>query len=128
MLDDNQKKEIKTLIQEETRRLFDQPNAVKRSIKQRHLEAELIFRGLAADRPDGSTEVKSYFATDTEVFSLWNGTAWRTYALIPTSPQTYAASNVTTDRTYDADTVVVAELADIVGTLIVDLRTIGLVT
>ena len=34
----------------------------------------------------------------------------------------YAASNVTTDRTFDADTVLIAELADIVGTLIADLR------
>lgn len=41
--------------------------------------------------------------------------------------QTYAASNVTTDRTYDADVTTLAELADIVGTLIADLRAIGLV-
>lgn len=40
---------------------------------------------------------------------------------------TYAASNVTTDRAYDADTVLVAELADIVGTLIADLRAKGIV-
>jgi hypothetical protein len=41
--------------------------------------------------------------------------------------QTYTATNVTTDRSYDADTVLVAELADIVGTLIADLRAIGIV-
>lgn len=41
--------------------------------------------------------------------------------------QTYAESNVTADRTFDADTVAIAELADIIGTLIVDLRAIGLV-
>jgi len=41
--------------------------------------------------------------------------------------QTYAATNVTTDRAYDADTVVVAELADVVGTLIADLRAWGIV-
>jgi hypothetical protein len=41
--------------------------------------------------------------------------------------QTYSESNVTTDRTFDADTVAVAELADIVGTLIVDLRGIGII-
>jgi hypothetical protein len=34
----------------------------------------------------------------------------------------YAASNVTTDRTFDADATSTAELADIVGTLIADLR------
>lgn len=31
------------------------------------------------------------------------------------------------NRSYDADTVAVAELADVVGTLIADLQTIGLV-
>ncbi len=41
--------------------------------------------------------------------------------------ETYTPTNVSTDRAYDADTVVVAELADIVGTLIADLQTIGLI-
>ncbi|KKK59466.1 hypothetical protein LCGC14_3034110, partial [marine sediment metagenome] len=41
--------------------------------------------------------------------------------------QTYTASNVSTDRTYDADATTTDELADILGTLIADLRTIGLV-
>jgi hypothetical protein len=35
--------------------------------------------------------------------------------------------NVATDRAFDADTVAVAELADVVGTLIADLRANGLV-
>lgn len=39
----------------------------------------------------------------------------------------YTVTNLTTDRAYDADTVLVAELADVVGTLISDLRTYGLV-
>lgn len=34
----------------------------------------------------------------------------------------YAASNVTTDRTYDADATTDAEIADVLGTLIADLR------
>jgi hypothetical protein len=37
-------------------------------------------------------------------------------------------SNLSTDRTCDADTVLVAELADIVGTLIEDLKTLGLIS
>lgn len=41
---------------------------------------------------------------------------------LPGSPQTYAPTNVTTDRAFDADTVVIAELADVVGTLIADLQ------
>lgn len=43
------------------------------------------------------------------------------------TPQTYTATNVTTDRAFDADTVAVAELADVVGTLIADLRAAGIV-
>ena len=42
-------------------------------------------------------------------------------------PAAYTPTNVTPDRAYDADTVTVAELADIVGTLIADLQGLGLV-
>lgn len=47
-------------------------------IKQRHVggEYKVVKFGLAADRPDGSTRTKSFFATDTNVLSMWNGTAW----------------------------------------------------
>lgn len=38
---------------------------------------------------------------------------------------TYTPSNVTTDRSFDADTVAIAELADVVGTLIADLQALG---
>lgn len=41
------------------------------------------------------------------------------------APQTYAASNVTTDRTYDANSTSTDELADVLGTLIADLRARG---
>lgn len=56
-----------TVLQEKIR-----PSAVK----QRHLEGNVIFFGVAADRPDGSTEVKVYFSTDTDTLNIWNGTAW----------------------------------------------------
>ena len=39
----------------------------------------------------------------------------------------YTPTNVTTDRSYDADTVAIAELADIVGTLISDLQGKGVI-
>jgi hypothetical protein len=45
----------------------------------------------------------------------------------PASAGTYTITNVTPDRSCDADTVAVAELADVVGTLIADLRLQGLV-
>jgi len=41
--------------------------------------------------------------------------------------KSYTESNVTEDREFDADTVAVAELADVVGTLIDDLRAQGIV-
>lgn len=41
---------------------------------------------------------------------------------------TYTPTNVTVDRAFDADTVAVAELADVVGTLIADLKLKGLLT
>jgi len=41
--------------------------------------------------------------------------------------QTYTPSNVVTDRSYDADATSTAELADVLGTLIADLQTIGLI-
>lgn len=54
-----------------------------------------------------------------------------TFTFQPTltkAPNAYAASNVTTDRTYDANATTVDELADVLGTLIADLRASGLLT
>lgn len=42
---------------------------------------------------------------------------------IATSSPAYTPTNVSTDRSFDADTVAVDELADVVGTLIADLQT-----
>lgn len=47
--------------------------------------------------------------------------------LNPLSPQTYSVTNLSTDRTYDAAATSTAELANVLGTLIGDLRTLGLV-
>ena len=43
------------------------------------------------------------------------------------TPQTYAESNVTTDRTYDANATSLDELADVLGTLLADLRARGII-
>lgn len=45
-------------------------------------------------------------------------------AIAPSS--VYTPTNVTPDRAFDADTVVITELADVVGTLIADLQTINI--
>jgi hypothetical protein len=52
---------------------------------------------------------------------------WYETARMVNSVGTYTASNVSADRAFDADTVAVAELADVVGTLIADLRLQGIV-
>jgi len=40
--------------------------------------------------------------------------------------QTYTPTNVTTDRSYDADSTTLAEVADVLGSLIADLQNQGL--
>ena len=47
--------------------------------------------------------------------------------LVVGTPPTYTVTNVTTDRAYNADSTGTNELADVLGTLIADLRAIGLV-
>jgi hypothetical protein len=52
---------------------------------------------------------------------------WIPEALYPGAPSSaYTPTNVTPDRAYDADTVLITELADVVGTLIADLQARGL--
>lgn len=41
--------------------------------------------------------------------------------------RTYLATNVTTDRAYDANATTIDELADVLGTLIADLRAAGII-
>ena len=57
-------------------------------------------------------------------FHAYDG-AWKQVILVGT-PADYTVSNVTTDRTYDANATTIDEIADIVGTLISDLQSIGL--
>jgi len=51
-------------------------NITPKAIQQTHVDGIIIFEGLSADRPAGGAECKAYWATDTGVLSLWNGTAW----------------------------------------------------
>lgn len=120
---------IEGVVDQMRHRRIYQDDIVPDAVKQRHIGEGVRFLryGLAAARPtSGELTGAVYFASDTTVASVWTGSAWKTIPVVAAA-QTYAASNVTTDRTYDADTVAVAELADIVGTLIADLRTLGIV-
>lgn len=49
------------------------------------------------------------------------------YAGVGATGETYTLSNVTTDRTLDANDTSMDELADILGTLIADLQTAGII-
>lgn len=70
------------------------------------------------------------------VFNTTNGTKFGTatnqkigfYNATPiVQPSAYTVSNLTTDKTYDANATTIDELADVLGTLITDLKSLGLV-
>ena len=60
-----------------------QTDVPKGTIKPRHLEIGLsaIKFGESTDRPTDGTVYASYFSIDTNVLSLWNGTAWKSVTL-----------------------------------------------
>lgn len=56
-----------------------------------------------------------------------DGTTVGFYGVAPvTRPAAYTPTNVTTDRSYDANATTIDELADVLGTLIADLQAVGL--
>jgi len=75
---------------------------------------------------DGTNSIRVAVGTNGQLLvadsAATPGLAWKG------TVQAYTPTNVTTDRAFDADTVVVAELADVVGTLINDLKTFGILT
>lgn len=61
---------------------INQQQILPQAVKQRHIQGSVIFSGTVANLPkDGTTEVQAYFATDTNTFYLWNGSAW-----VPATP------------------------------------------
>ena len=59
---------------------------------------------------------------------IHNGGVWKEISRSINLATVYTETNVTTDRSFDANTVVIAELADVVGTLIGDLRSRGIIS
>ena len=61
---------------------------------------------------------------------MWKRYSWNLVEVIDLSDPvtTYAPTNVSTDRAFDADATTVEELADVLGTLIADLKTKGIIT
>lgn len=73
-------------------------------------------------RTDGGTSTTFYIKQ-----SGSGNTGWRAaFAASPSSA--YTTSNVTTDRTYDANATSTDELADVLGTLIADLKSAGILS
>lgn len=73
---------IKPVVTQDLKRLTKQDVAAK-IIDQSGIAQYVIFNGLAVNRPDGTTEVKAYFANDTGILSIWSITqqAWLDVAL-----------------------------------------------
>lgn len=65
------------------------------------------------------------WTTTTGSFVQINGTT-KTYVTV-SSPATYTPSNVTTDRAFDANATTLDEVADVLGTLIADLKLTGII-
>ena len=88
-----------------------------------------VTTGLAARLADDSADA-DLSAKDVQVTGDLNhdGSGVGFYGTAPAAQSAaYTPSNVSADRAYDADTVAIAELADVVGTLIADLQATGLI-
>lgn len=92
--------------------------------------ADLILRGgrFSTSGTGGAVRIQ-YNPDDASPVTRFeaNSTGIGFFAATPVAqPSAYTPTNVTPDRAFDADTVAVAELADVVGTLIADLQAYGL--
>jgi hypothetical protein len=82
--------------------------------------------GMLITIAEGTSHADSTWQLTTDATIVLNTTALTFQKLgSATALQTYSVTNVTTDRTYNADSTSINELADVLGTLIADLRTRG---
>lgn len=117
----------------ENKRIY-QDDIVSDGVKTRHVGEGVRFiqTGVAADRPTTPAEPPGsamiYFETDTNKLYIWNPSTnlWVGFVRIPATIPDYTVTNLTIDRSYDADAAVVAETNDVLGTLISDLITAGI--
>ena len=85
-----------------------------------------IRGGNSSSGTDGDVDIG--LATTPNVRLGASGTNLGFFGATPVArPAAYTPSNVTTTRTYDADSTSTAELADVLGTLISDLQSLGLI-
>lgn len=79
-----EKDEVVKLINEKVDTAFNQVLYLPKSVKQRHIDGCVVFRGNIADRPsNGETEVQVYFAEDESKLYIWNrvNEAWESATL-----------------------------------------------
>ena len=89
-----------------------------------------VGSALTADGAKFFVDGKASISQELEVNGAFNhdGLTVGFYGVAPvTRAAAYTVTNLTADRTYDANATTVAELADVLGTLIGDLRLLGLV-
>ena len=110
-------------------------NIIDSGIGRRSMETQkLIIDEVSSDPNDpaeGQSVVWQSDGTETGadgdiLMKVTAAGATKTYYLAKKTQPDYTTTNVTTDRAFNADTVVVAELADVVGTLIADLTANGI--
>ena len=92
-------------------------------------EADLLYLRLdtANDPLTGNLDLGSNDITNVGQFEHI-GSTFGIFGVTPTTqPPAYTPTNVTTDRSYDANSTTVNELADVLGTLIADLQSLGVV-
>lgn len=82
--------------------------------------AGLITVADASDIALGTTTGTKFGTATTQKLGFFNATP-------VVQPAAYTPSNVTTDRTFDANATTLDEVADVLGTLIADLKSLGLV-
>lgn len=68
-----------------------------------------------------TAEAGAFEYDGTNLYFTPSGTTRRTIDYLPASPPDYTTANVTPNRSIDADTIILTDLADVVGTLIDDL-------
>jgi len=74
----------------------------------------------------GTNKMRMHYNTNGDVVFRCDQSNVNRDVTLPFAPSAYTVTNDLTDRAYDANTVAVAELADVVGTIIADLQGLGL--
>lgn len=69
---------------------IDQQDILPFAVKQRNIDGWIVQHGLASALPSntaaGPNATSAYFATDTNKFYLWNGTAWQNFSVTNNAP------------------------------------------